>query len=229
MVSRLWRPEPRILVPKMPSYVKLDMAMDGASDSYLFDKSRYRSHGAITGASWATGLHGKALDFVSATPSYVEIDADYDQLDFTLEYFSVVIRIKLDSLTTNPMFICRGLTDTDGWLFSVDSGGRLQAFTFQLGANQKSNSPANTVVVLTRSTIGFSRSGSSIKFYKNGANVVFTVGTHINPATSTRSTKIGIYDNKSTGALDGQIEFLRVFGGIALSASEHLAWHNALA
>ena len=78
-------------------------------------------------------------------------------------------------------------------------------------------------------TVGVSRDGAAARIYVNGVDEVRVEGTHINPLTSARSAKIGIHDDKASNPFDGQIEFLRIFGGIALSASEHLAYHNALA
>jgi len=54
------------------------------------------------------------------------------------------------------------------------------------------------------------------------------VATNTDPLTSSEAALIGTHKLHSWANLDGKIEFLRVFGGIALSASEHLAYHNAL-
>ncbi len=229
MVTKLFVPDRKIVVPKPPSYLKLNMAMDGASASYLFDKSRYRSHGDITGASWATGLHGKALDFDPALPSYVEIAAAYDQLNFTSEAFSGIIRVKLDAWGTGTTLFIRGKFNTDGWWWFVDSTGRQYFYTLQTDANQATFGVNNAVAIATHYTLGFSRDGKAVKLYINGVDDTLTSGTHINPLTSARTAKIGVYDDLSIYPFDGKIEFLRVFGGIALPASAHLAWHNALA
>lgn len=222
---------PRVREParRLPSYVVLDMAFGVGAGSTLFDKSRYRSHGDISGASWATGAHGYALDFNSATPDYVEISADYDQLDFTSEDFSLIMRIKpdVDNLETD-LFI-RGLYQVDGWRFLFNSSGRLLLQTFQSGVNQPTLENVKSISAGVWSTIGFSRHGASVQLYNGGVAVSQTPGTHIDPATSARSAKIGIYANKSNFPIDGKMEFLRIFRGVALSTSEHLAYHNALA
>lgn len=205
------------------------MAMDGASATKLFDKSRYRSHGTITGAAWATGLHGKALDFVGATPSYVEIAAAYDQLDFTSEDFSIIARIKADSLVIFPFVFTRGVYVVDGYEFYIRDAGNIRVRTNQASASQQTTSSAGGVVIGTWYTIGFSRSGEDVSLFIDGVEDTLTPGVHIDPKTSSRTAKIGIYDDKSSQALDGKIEFLRIFRGIALPASTHLAYHNALA
>ena len=228
-MTELFLPRRTIEDTRLPSYVKLDMAFGVGAGTYLRDKSRYWSHGAITGAAWATGAHGKCLEFNPATPSYIEIDAGYDQLDFTSEKFSIVSRVYLDDLSDRRIIICRGIYNTDGWNYFFHNIKSLVLRTYQSGAYQQTTTAAASISTGVWYTAGMSRDGASVKLYLNGVDSNSVVGTHVNPATSSRSAKIGIYDNKSNYPFDGKMEFLRIFGGVALSASEHLAWHNALA
>ena len=108
-------------------------------------------------------------------------------------------------------------------------GGQFSFYTSQFLASQLSQSGAASVVAGNRYTLGVSRAGASVRLYNAGVDVTVTVGVHINPLTSARSMKIGVADNLVANPYDGQTEFLRIFRGIALTASEHLAWHNALA
>lgn len=229
MVTELFVPRRELIVPKPPTRIKLDMAFGVGAGTTLFDKSRYRSHGAITGAQWATGLHGYALDFIPATPSYVEIPATETQLDFTSQAFSIVARIRIDDLTAHRIVFCRGLYQVDGWYLYVWSNGALALYTNQSTKSQQTTSAAGAITTATWYTIGASRSGASAQVFRNGVDITSGAGAHIDPATSARSAKIGICDDKATSPFDGKIEFLRIFGGIALSTSEHLAYHNALA
>lgn len=212
----------------LPSYVKLDMAFGMGAGTTLFDKSRYRSHGTISGASWATGAHGYALDFNSATPDYIEILADQTQLNFTAGDFSIIARIyPTNIVATYRRIFNRGVINTDGYGLWIENSTKKPWFTtYQAGANQSSR--GETLDVDTWYTIGVSRSGASVIFYQDGVEATTSSGTHINPATCARTAKVGIYDDKVSHPFDGKIEFLRIFGGIALSASEHLAYHNAL-
>ncbi len=228
MVTELLVPRRGIVVPKPPSYLKLDMAFAIGAGTQLMDKSRYRSHGTISGASWADGAHGRCLDFNPATPSYVEIPAAYDQLDFTSQDVSVIFRVKLDTLITIFSIITRGQINVDGWDIIIHNVGMFGLRTSQVGTNQSTYTGAGSVTTATWYTGGFSRSGSSVYPYMDGILVNPAPAGHINPVTSVRTAKIGIYDDKAGQALDGKMEFLRIFGGIALSASEHLAYHNAL-
>ena len=229
MDIELLLPKPRLVVPKMPSYVKLDMAFGVGAGTTLFDKSRYRSHGDIVGASWATGLHGKALDFDPTLPCYVEIPAAHTQLNFTSEDFSIVARVRVDSFAGDILLFIRGSFNSDGYYVGLVNPGIIQILTSQSGAYQYSQTASNTLLTSTWYTVGISRAGSSIIPFRNGVDVHSLEGVHINPASSSRTAKVGINDNKTSNPFDGKIEFLRIFGGIALSASAHLAWHNFLA
>lgn len=198
------------------------------SGSILVDGSKYNSHGTIVGATWTPGLHSICLDFDSAIPSYVEIPASHTQLNFTSEDFSIIARIRFDVISNAPYIFHRGAYQADGYMFEVEATGNLLFRSYQTGALQSVNSPHGVITIATWYTLGFSRSGTSGLICIDGADT--TVGTPnlTDPATCSRSAKIGIYDNKSISPLDGKMEFLRVFGDIALSESDHLAWHNAL-
>ncbi len=228
MAIELLTPKPMIIVPKPKSYVKLDMAFGIGAGTTLFDKSRYRSHGAITGASWATGAHGKCLDFDPTVPSYVGIPAAHTQLNFTSQAFSIIARINVDSVAGINTIFSRGGDTVDGYLFTIDSMGRLYVWTSQTSARQNSYSNTGVVSAGQWCTVGMSRVGSLVRVFNEGIDMTITSTTHIDPQSCARTAKIGILDDLVTSPFDGKMEFLRIFGGIALSASEHLAWHNAL-
>lgn len=222
-------PEIRVPALPMPSYVKLAMAFGVGAGTHLFDKSRYRSHGAITTATWADGLHSRCLDFDGSVPDYVLIPAAHTQLNFITEAFSIIARIRITDLTAHNIIFCRGFPNRDGYLFWINAGGHVQVYTYQFGAAQTSYTGAGEVVINTWYTVGLSRDGASIIMYKNGVAPAQTSAAHVDPLTCPRSAKIGLQDDLVSQPFYGKIEFLRIFGGIALTASEHLAWHNALA
>lgn len=215
-------------VPKPPTWLRGDWRFGIGVGTELPDLSKYRAHGTISGADWATGLHGKCLEFVPTVPDYVSIAAAYTQLDFTSEAFSIIARIYIDDLTGARNVFCRGRDSRDGYFCWVGTDGRTTFFTSQSGADQTSQGSAAGIATGSWYTVGITRDGASVTIYKNGVDDTDVVGTHINPATSARVAKIGIYDNLSDNPFDGKIEFLRIFSR-ALPASEHLAYHNALA
>lgn len=231
MVMELISPKDRVFTPKVPSRIVLDMAFAVGAGPELGDKSRYRSHGAIVGADWANGLHGRCLNFNAAIPDYVEIPATHTQLNFIAQDFSGVARIYPNEIDAVQRVFNRGLVNDDGWLWALYLTGTFRVFTFQNLALQNTATRDNSVILNAWNTIGFSRDGASVRVYVNGVDVTnpAVTGVHINPETCARSAKIAIYDDLATFAYDGLIEFLRIFRGVALTASEHLAYHRALA
>jgi len=229
MAVEMLLPGRRIPAPKPPSYLALDMAFGVGNPAILGDKSIYRSHGTIVGAVPAAGVHGYCLDFDPTIPSYVVIPAAHTQLDFTSEDFSLISRVYIDSLAVSRELFCRGLANVDGYYSYIHDTGRLDVQTCQTPGVQSSRSSPGGIVIGTWYTLGWSRTGASIRTYVNGLDDTTVAGVHIDPLTSARSAKIGIYDNLIGSPYDGRMEFLRIFRGIALQPSEHLAWHNALA
>lgn len=211
-----------------PHHTCLDMYLSLGKGSKLLDKSAYRTHGDISGASWATGVHGLCLDFDAGDIDYVSIPATATQLDFTSEQFSIITRINWDSLAATSEIISHGLIDVDGWEFKTLNTGTLFFRTNQTEANQSSTSGVGAVSAGEWYTIGLTRDQSSVKFYVNGVGSVGTTGTHIDPLTSSRIYTLMVYCDKASNPSDGKMEFLRIFGGIALPASAHLFYHNGL-
>lgn len=193
------------------------------------DLSRYKTHGAITTATWQrrpSGLY--ELDFVAATPDFVEVTCP--QLNFTSEDFSIVARINIDSLADARTVFCRGLINVDGYLFVVRATGGIRLYTSQTPTGQYSESAiagGEAIEVGNSYTVGFSRTGDSVRVFKNGEDKTAVEGTHINPDSANRTAKIGVRNDLASWPYDGQISFLRVYKR-ALSAGEHLVMHNKL-
>uniref|UniRef100_A0A6H1ZTA9 Putative lectin/glucanase superfamily protein n=1 Tax=viral metagenome TaxID=1070528 RepID=A0A6H1ZTA9_9ZZZZ len=228
MPEGLVLPGRRAPAPEPPERIALDMAFGAGNPAVLGDKSRYNSHGAITTATVAAGLHGLCLDFNPLNPDYITIPAAHTQLDFTTEDFSIVARVYVDNTGAHRYLLSRGLWNTDGYYFRVSNGGELLFRTFQVAANQASNSPAGSILINNWYTVGMSRSGPNVAVYRNGVDITTVWGVHINPVTCARDAYVGLESLPANGPYDGRIEFYRIFVGIELTGSEHLAWHNAL-
>lgn len=229
MPIELFLPKYKVPAPEPPSYLALAEAFGVGAGTHLFDKSRYRSHSTFVIPTWAAGLHGWCLDFNPAIPNWVTTLAAFTQLNFTSEDFSLVMRINPDNVAAGRTLIQRGLRNTDGYDFYISSGGGLNFVTNQALAAQFSRAPAGTIIAGNWYTVGVSRTGASVLIYANGVDVTNVWGVHLDPLTSARNFYIGIQNDLMTSPFDGRVEFLRVFRGIALATSEHLAWHNALA
>ena len=192
----------------------------------LIDQSRYKSHGTITGAGYVQEPSGLwVLDFNPAMPSYIEIPATATQLDFTSEDFSLVVRLKMDIIMDPAQFIfSRGTHAENGYLLQINLGGTVLFYTNQLAASQYSDT-GGIFLADVWYTIGVTRNGASVKIYSNGVDVTAISGIHINPATSAKSAKIGIHDNKINYPFDGKIEFLKIYN-YALTAGQQLIEHE---
>ena len=191
-----------------------------------YDTSRFGTDGTITTATWARQASGLyALDFNSATPDYVEVTCP--QCNFTSEDFSVVGRVKIDSLATYRTVFCRGVVNADGYYWLIYPTGVIQFLTSQSAALQSTVTATGAVTTGVNYTLGVTRSGTSVLLYVNGELPTQTPASHTNPLTSARTGKVGIQDNKSTYPFDGLISHLTVYSR-ALSAGEHKNIHESL-
>jgi len=227
MPTEIISPKDDLLGQRPPSRIYLDMAFGVGAGAELKDKSRYRSHGAIIGADWADGVHGRCLDFVAANNDYVEIPFTHTQLNFTSQDFSIVVRVIVDAFPDNAIIFDRGAFNADGYRFVILNSGAMRFYTSQL-VTQSSGTGVGSVAIGTQYTLGMSRSGANIRLFRNGVDITTIFGVHVDPLSAIRRARIGSLSTAVDDLLDGRIEFFRVFGGIALSASEHLAWHRAL-
>ena len=180
----------------------------------------YKSLCANTTSRWTPS----GRDFTSATPDYLEVTCP--QCCFTSEDYSIVARVKFDDVSGFREIFIRGLLGTDGYGFVLVSG-QVMGSTFQAGASQYSRTPVSFLSADTGYTLGLSRTGNSIRIYADGADETTVVGTHTNPLTNARTAKIGVYDDKTTYPLDGQIQDVLVYNR-CLPAVEHLDMHNRL-
>lgn len=197
-----------------------------AQGAVLHDLSPYRTNGTISGADWVrNSKQTPMLDFVSSVPDYVEVTCP--QCDFTSGDFSVVMRVRVDSLAAGRHLACRGLTNTDGWQAYVWTDGTIYFRTTQSGANQNTDTAASTIIAGVTYTLGISRSGAAALIYVEGSDATDTAGTHIDPATSSRTLKLGVYDNKSSYPHDGLISALYIYNR-ALDAAEMGDAHEEL-
>lgn len=203
----------------------LCMLLNENGGSRAMDISPYNANGALVGFGSPAKRPFNGLQFVAATPSYIEIPAAFTQLNFTSQNFSIIARIKLDALVTDRYIFDRAGYNIDGYRLVIVSTGALYFATYQTPGIQISSSSAGSIVIDTWYTVGLSRAGASARVFRNGVDITTTAGTHINPLTCARKTAIGIQTNLVSNPLDGKIEFLYVWGRRALTASEHKAIH----
>jgi len=191
------------------------------------DFSKYGVNGGITGGVWHRAPSGPPLLSLDGTDDYVEVTGDTSHLNITAEPFSIVVRLRISAPLAGGIIYCRGLQSTDGYVLYYNSLGVIFFQTSQSGAFQQTRSSAGSIVTGTWLTVGISRKGASAGIYVNGvAKTQFPVA-HTNPATSSRTIKVGIYDNKVSSPVKGRIASLLVVDR-SLTEQEHLAWHKLL-
>ncbi|KKK74040.1 hypothetical protein LCGC14_2887740, partial [marine sediment metagenome] len=134
---------------------------------------------------------------------YIEVPAAATQLNFTTSAFTILYWLNMANLASAPIVFIRGLFGTDGYYTEVRAGGEIRFSTHQAaGANQISSSGAGEIVTGSWCCVTVTRSGADAKIYKNGNDLGIVSATHIDPATSSRSAKIGIYDDLASNPFD---------------------------
>ncbi len=151
----------------------------------------------VTGATW--GSQGRT--FVSGN----YITAPVAQMNFTSGDFSILIWVKITSLAAQGELLCRGAYQEDGYRFYITTDGNFSFDTWQLGAAQGSYAFAGDIVINNWNFLGITRTGTSVKLYKNAIDRTQSVTSHTNPLTSTRTVKLGIYDDLSIDPMVGTI------------------------
>lgn len=151
----------------------------------------------VTNATW--GTQGATF----GGNGYIELTNDgstASPLNFTSGSFTIWAWVKTTNLAVENIILCRGLLDSDGYYWVIPAAGRLQFYTYQGAASQTTYSDVGQILINTSYFVSLTRSGAACKTYKNvGATVTditSVAGSHINPVTCARTTKIGIYDNK---------------------------------
>lgn len=173
-----------------------------------------------------------ADDFCGQSDMALYFDGDNDlvrattpQLDFTSEDFSVVLRIYVNALTGGHVVLCRGFNDADGYWCYIDAGGLLRFITNQTDSHQTSATADGTFSVTTWYTLGITRQGASVLIYIDGIENTPFKDNHINPASSARTLKLGIYDDETGSDFNGRLSDVKFFSR-ALTAAQHLAFHK---
>ena len=163
------------------------------------------------------------LDFNAAIPEYLQISAAASaDLNFIAQSFSIVWWMNADSIANSPVLFCKGAGSIAGYYVQVLSTGEFIIVTNQGAAFQSTSSAAGAVTISTWNCWGISRSGTSIRLFKNGIDVSSVIGSHINPVTSAAYIfYILIFNGGAVNSLDGKLWNPRVWSGVALSEYEH--------
>lgn len=174
------------------------------------DSSRNANTGTIVGASPATGFIDGCLYF-DGINDYVNIVSP--DFNFTSHDFSIDLFIQFTNLTTNRTVVNRGLANAEGYRLEMDTNVRAVFYTYQAAAVQLAITPNNSVPLGELFHFCVTRSGAVSKLYINGVDLTIPIVPHIDPAPSTRSLKLGIYETLARdhlGLLDHVLIYNRV-------------------
>jgi hypothetical protein len=202
----------------------LDLPLSEGDGAVAYSVSKNHIITTLHGGPLWAGV-GILLD--SGNPDWLDApQADTTDLDFVSLDFSLAAWIALLDMSIDRYLMVRGLANTDGWLFFVQSTGRIGLATCQAGATQATYSAAGDVVVSTLALIGASRAGTSVRLYKNGLDVTDAPDTHVDPLTAARELHIGILDDETNNPWHGGVYMPRAWNR-KLEPWEHMEIFNA--
>jgi len=223
MVTELLVPRPGLIVPRPPSYVKLDMAFGVGAGTKLFDRSRYRNHGAITGASWNSGgRHGYCLDFDGS--SYVDC-GNAASIKTITNKITIEAWFYQHSANAYATIYSKGADDRE---LNFEGTTRKPRMVLRLNGSPQSLVSATVLALNTwYHLVGtYDKDGGkdNMKLYVNGDLDIHATKTGVMSTVDT-SSYIG---RRGDGYyFDGLIDLVRVLG-ITLAASEVKARYNAM-
>ena len=189
--------------------------LPGQDDAYsatIRDRSGLNNNGTITGATWARLPSGLWYSYHDGTDDYVTITDSNNILNFTSEDFSILAWVRLDNIASTYAIFGRGIFGAtgDGYIFLITTSF-LRFDTYQAGSvYQRTDSSSGDIVTGQWSLVVVTRKGASARLYKNAVDVSSVIGTHINPASSTRTARFGIRDDLIQDFIGG-IALPRIF------------------
>jgi hypothetical protein len=158
----------------------------------------------------AVGLNGST--------SYISVPHHAD-LTVTSEDFTIVRKIKARSISNSPVIFCKGAYTADGIYLQVFPAGYLRLHTNQAGAIQYTQSSTGAITLNEDRVVHVTRSGASVRIYVDGVDKTSIAGTHVDPATNTRTLYPDCYEGLGN-ILDGVDYFTRFYKGKAFTAAE---------
>lgn len=197
---------------------------DGGPPS-AHDYSLHNTHGTVYGCIAADDFCGQPNNALWFDGINDRVVATTPQLDFTSTDFSIVLRLKTDSLASLEMIFSRGLYQVDGYYLFANTNGVLEFDTNQTGQAQATATYAASIVIDTWYTIGMTRISAAVNIYINGVDQTDITSVHQDPLPSARTLKIGIYDDDISNPFTGTICDVKPYSR-GLTPAQHLAVHQ---
>jgi len=207
----------------------LGLTLEEMTGAEAFDRGKPHQTHTLSGVPlWSTMFDNPILVFDSTTPDFLVCpNADSGDLNFQFGDFSLLCWVYAGDLSAQRMIFCRGITDSSGWYFLVDTEGRVSLFTNQLGAHQVSSSNTNSVMINNWTLVGCTRAAGSVRIFIQGIDDTVIVGTHIAPVNAAvEDHHIGIYNDEIANPWNGSFAYPRIWGRW-LSPDEMLSIYKA--
>lgn len=154
---------------------------------------------------WVQLSTGLWYPYYDGDNSYISMTDTHSRLNFTSEDFAIFGWVNIFD-TSARMLFCRGLLNTDGYYLIALADGQVGFYTMHLATEHRvSTTDAGALVAGTWAHIGVIRSGTSVIIIKNAVDVTTTSGTHLDPLTSARTARFGVYDDLSVDFKGGLI------------------------
>ena len=183
----------------------------------LIDRSGYGTPININGA-YRDGVNGWKFDGVD---DYLWIPvADCDQLDFTTEAFSGIIRCVIGTEPSALQYLLsRGAWNTKGWACGVAASMDWRLYTWGgTDANSEATTQFSAGDIVT---LGFTKDAANAYMFVNGDNKTDIAGTHGSPATNTTNNLVvGASSSGGSSWIDSNIKCILIFNR-PLGAVEH--------
>jgi hypothetical protein len=192
-----------------------------------WDSSGYVNSGALQNmeaTDWSSGDDGWALTFDGSDEAiYCGTNAS---LDITGS-ITIIVRLQTTNMSDlQQMIYCKGLFNADG-IYCQLHHDDLAFATNQSGAFQETRSDANLFPINTWVTVAFTRSGTSCRIFIDGIEVSYSeTGSHSNPTSSSRTARIGQYDDGSSFEWSGKISYMMIWGRAMTEGEILLLYHN---
>jgi hypothetical protein len=170
-----------------------------------------------TDSAHVAGKYGNGFSF-DGGDDYIDA-GNNSAFNFTSQDFSIAMWIKPDTVSTEKILFSKGLYQTDGYYLYQTATAGLSLKTNQSGVAQTSTTSNGSISSGQWQHVVVTRAGSTVTIYVNGMDTTSTHATHINPTTSARTAKIGMYDSLNYLGYDGTMDDVRVYNR-ALSVGE---------
>jgi hypothetical protein len=174
-------------------------------------KGYWRFNGDLTDSS-GNGINGSGTGTVTYPKGKVNLSAElqkgsyinfgntanYTSTDFTFSFLLLVKGYSLTDGASNILFVkSNGPYNAQGF-YCAQSGTGLSFMTCQTGATQISGASGTNMILLnTWYYIVITRAGANVRIYINSIDKTSTVGTHIDPKTTSDNFIINRYSTNS--------------------------------